>query len=208
VDDETAEKALADDLPNVESRAAQLIRDARQGDAASINDLISFIYPELKRRARWLMNGERPGHTFGQSGSELVQRVMEKILADGGQIFNAANTEEDLIHLLTRRMRLILVDYARAADADRRPGPRSRVQFENAQRSAPVSAVNVEEVLSTDLVLTKLNKNDPDAAKALELRFFAGLTNAEAAVAMGLSVASFRRTLKRATVFLQALLKR
>ena len=61
MDDETAEKALADDLPNVESRAAQLIRDARQGDAASINDLISFIYPELKRRARWLMNGEKIG---------------------------------------------------------------------------------------------------------------------------------------------------
>src|ERR1017187_7728949 len=158
VSDKTVDHTFPEDIFRAEPvRSLDPIEGARCGDTASINELINTVYPELKRRARWLMAGERPGHTFGPSGSELVQRVMEKILATGGQIFNAAKTEEDLINLLTRRMRLILVDYARAADADRRPGPRSRVQFENAQRSAPVSAVNVEEVLSTDLVLTKLN---------------------------------------------------
>jgi RNA polymerase sigma factor (sigma-70 family) len=129
---------------------------------------------------------------------------MEKILAAGGGIFSAANTEEDLINMLTCRMRFILVDYARAASAQRRPSPGSRVDFENAQRSAASATVRIEEVLSTDEVLTKLAGQDPDAAKALELRFFAGLTNEEAAGAMGLSVATFRRTLKRATVFLKA----
>jgi DNA-directed RNA polymerase specialized sigma24 family protein len=58
-------------------------------------------------------------------------------------------------------------------------------------------------VLSTDEVLTKLALEDPIPAQAFELRFFAGLTNEEAAVAMGLSVASFRRYLKRANVFLR-----
>jgi len=52
--------------------------------------------------------------------------------------------------------------------------------------------------------LTKLAARDPDATNALELRFFAGLTNEEAASALGLSVASFRRNLKRATVFVKA----
>jgi len=187
-------------------RAVALIAGARQGDAESVNELISLIYPELKRRARWLMAGERPGHTFGASGSELVQRVMEKILATEGQIFNVAGTEEDLVNLLTGRMRFILVDYARAAAADRRPCPRSRLPFEDIQRSARVSAVNIEEVLAIDEILTKLATQDADAARALELRFFAGLTNEEAAGAMDLSVASFRRTLRRATVFLKALM--
>jgi RNA polymerase sigma factor (TIGR02999 family) len=184
-------------------RSLDPIEGARCGDTASINELINTVYPELKRRARWLMTGERPGHTFGPSGSELVQRVMERILAAGGQIFSAAKTEEDLINLLTRRMRFILVDYARAAGAHGRPSPRSRVPFDDVQRSAPVSPVNIEEVLQTDELLTRLAEQDPEAANALELRFFAGLTNEEAASAMGLSVASFRRTLKRATVFIK-----
>lgn len=188
------------------NRALALIAGARRGEPGSINELISLIYPELKRRARWLMAKERAGHTFGPSGSELVQRVMEKILETGGEIFNSVDTEEHFIKMLTRQMRFILVDYARATRARRRPGPGSRVQFEDVQRTTAASAVNIEEVLSTDEVLTKLAGNDPAAYQAFELRFFAGLTNDEAAGAMELSVASFRRTLKRATVFFKALM--
>jgi len=189
-------------------RASQLIEGARQGDAGAIDELIGLIYPELKRRARWLMADERTGHTFGPSGSELVQRTMEKILSAGGDIFQAADTEEDLIKMLTRRMRYILVDYARSAKAARRPGHKRRVQFEDAQRTTSTSAVNIDEVLSINEVLIMLAKQDPDAAKSLELRFFAGLTNEEAARTMGLPVANFRRTLKRATVFCKAVLER
>jgi len=188
-------------------RAAGLIDGARRGDAACVNDLISLVYPELKRRARWLMAGERPGHTFGPSGSELVQRVMEKMLAAGGEMFDAVETEGDLISILTRRMRFTLVDYSRSVAAERRPGPRSRVQFDDVQRSVPTLAVNLEQVLAMDEVLTRLEEQDPEAAKALQLRFFAGLTNEEAAGTMGLSVATFRRTLRRATVFVKALLE-
>jgi RNA polymerase sigma factor (TIGR02999 family) len=193
-----------DDETAGQTRATALIEGARRGDARTIDELIGLVYPELKRRARWLMMGERPGHTFGPSGSELVQRVMEKILEVGGQIFSAAQTEEDLINMLTRRMRYILVDYARAAVAHGKPSPKGRVQFENVERWAPAAAVNIDEVIGMDEVLTKLAARDPDAAKALELRFFAGLTNEEAAGAVGLSVASFRRNLKRATVFVKA----
>ena len=189
------------------NKALRLIEGARRGDANSVNELISLVYPELKRRARWLMTGERAGHTFGPSGSELVQRVMEKVLSTGGQIFSTASTEESLINLMTRRMRFILVDYARAAGANSRPSPRSRVQFDDIQRSVAVSAVNIEAVLSTDQALTRLAEEDSAAAKALELRFFSGLTNEESAGAMELSVATFRRTLKRAMVFLRAIIE-
>ena len=195
-------------LPDAEGRrAAELISGARLGDADCINELIRLIYPELKRRARWLMAGERTGHTFGPSGSELVQRVIESTLATGGEIFSAADTEEDLIRMLTRRMRFILVDYARAATAQRRPSPRKRHDFEDASRTQADATVNIAEVLGTHEALTKLAELDPEAARAVELRFFAGLTNDEAAAAMGLSVASFRRTLKRGTIFFKAALE-
>jgi RNA polymerase sigma factor (TIGR02999 family) len=187
--------------------ALEIIVGARQGDSASINELISLIYPELKRRARWLMRGERGGHTFGPSGSELVQRVMEKILETGGQIFNAASTEEELIKMLTRRMRFILVDYARSAGTHGKPSPRSRVPLDDIQRSTRVASVNLDEVLITHEALAKLARVDSEAATALELRSFAGLTNEEAAGTMGLSVPKFRRTLRFAMVFLTDLLQ-
>src|ERR1022692_3197445 len=151
---------MDDETGSRNGRATDLIERARRGDAAAIDELIGLVYPELKRRARWLMMGERPGHTFGPSGSELVQRVMEKILEAGGQIFSAAQTEEDLINLLTRRMRYILVDYARAAGAHGWPSPKSRVPFDDVQRSAPVSPVNIEEVLHLDELLTRLAGQD------------------------------------------------
>ena len=194
-------------VPPETERALKMIADARRGDSASINELISLIYPELKKRARWLMRGERSGHTFGPSGSELVQRVLEKILETGGQIFKAANTEEELIKMLTRRMRFILVDYARSIGTHGKPSPRSRVPFDDIQRSARVANVNLDEVLITHEALAKLAAVDAEAATALELRAFAGLTNEEAAGTMGLSVPKFRRILKFAMVFLTNLLQ-
>jgi len=184
---------------------ASLIEKARSGDREAMNELIGLIYPELKSRARRLMIGERPGHSFGPSGSELVQRVMERILAAGGGIFEAARSEEDLINMLTSRMRYILVDYARARRGGKRADPKARIPFEDIQRREPVSRLNIEELLMMDKILTQLANYDQKAAQAFELRYYADLTNEEAAAAMGASVASFRRHLKRATVFIRAL---
>ncbi len=139
--DETSDPSRPDvPVPPEGERAHKILADARRGDSLAINELIGLIYPELKRRARWLMMGERSGHTFGPSGSELVQRVMERILESGGLIFNAANTEEELIRMLTRRMRFILVDYARSARIHGKPSPRSRIPLDDVQRFAHATA--------------------------------------------------------------------
>jgi RNA polymerase sigma factor (TIGR02999 family) len=184
-------------------RAQDLLQSARDGDADAVNEIITMIYPELRRRAQWLMAGERQGHTFGPSGSELVQRVMEKMLLSGGDVFEAASAEEDLINLLSRHMRFVLVDYARARLASRRSGQR-RVDFDDVKPFTPAPSVNLDEVLSVDDVLNKLEHHDVQAAQALQLRFFAGFTNEEAARAMNLTVATFRRSLRLATVFLKS----
>lgn len=190
-------------LPDAASRRAlDLIAGARDGDPRAMDDLFTLIYPELKRRARWLMAAERTGHTFGPSGSELVQRVIEKVLAAGGTVFSAVEEEDDLLNVLTKRMRLLLVDYARARAAAKSPAPRDRVSFKDA---APVWRVNVniEQTLMIDELLDKLAAKDPMAARAYELRAFVGFTNEEAAAGMGLAVAKFRRLLKLATVFIE-----
>jgi RNA polymerase sigma factor (TIGR02999 family) len=189
-----------------ERRALELLAAARLGEPQAIDELLRLIYPELKRRARWLMAKERTGHTFGRSGGELVQRVLEKILESGGQVFSAAQTEEDLVRMLTQRMRFILVDYARAVRAAAYPSPGDRVAFDKIQDWTPSASMNLDEVLNMNEVLTKLAELDPDGVRAVELRYFAGLTNDETAAAMGLSVASMRRILKRATVFVKTVM--
>lgn len=190
-------------------RAAALIAAVRGGDENAANELLGYIYPELKHRARWLMLNERAGHTFGASGSELVQRLLEQILEDDGmRLFQTAESEGKLLNLLTYRMRHILVDYARERGAQKRPQPSLRVSLDDSQLFwKPATTMDIETVLIVQEVLTKLVRMDPEAAKALELRFFSSFTNDEAACVMGLNVATFRRVLKRAMVFSKAALE-
>lgn len=182
-------------------RALELLHQARDGDTEAMNALISLIYPDLKRRALCLMRGERAGHTFA-SGSELVQRVLEKMLGAGEGMLATVETEEALISLLTWHMRNILVDYARAYSTAKRPHPKQRLEFDKTERLMG-SQVHTDTVLIVNEALTKLTREDPQAAKAVELRYFADLTNAESAAALGLSEAKFRRELKRGVVFLK-----
>lgn len=192
--------------PETERRAAALIFNARHGGTAAMSELISLIYPDLKVRACWLMRHERRGHTFGPSGYELVQRVLEKMIGAGNGMLNAVETEEALLTLLTWHMRNILVDYARAQATAKRPDPKKRQDFELSSRTLSAPLVHTETVLRVNEALLKLAKEDPGAAKAVELRFYVEFTNGEAAAAMGLSESAFRRELKRGLVFLELVL--
>jgi RNA polymerase sigma-70 factor, ECF subfamily len=191
-----------------DQRAAELIRRVRGGDANALNELTAIIYPELKRRARGLMSRDRGGHTFGPTGSELVNRVMLKLLTSDGGIFENAETGQDVINQLTRQMRFILVDYARWSQSKGRPNPRKRVDFEQAQVYSVADGLNPDKIISIDETLRRLATRDPKAAEALELRYFGGLTNEEAADALGLSVPTFRRLLRTAMVYAKAMLER
>jgi predicted DNA-binding protein (UPF0251 family) len=139
------------------------------------------------------------------TGSALVNEVLLLVLAGAGGIFGRVNTYEDLINVLSYRMRLLLVDYARAVKRQRNPPPNQRVAFEKAERKQAQGLVNVEDVLSVHELLHRLEKVDPAGAKAVELRFFLGLTNEEAAHTMGLEYHAFRRLLAGANAFMESL---
>jgi len=191
-----------------DQQATELILRVRSGDPEALNELTSMIYPELKRRARGLMSRDRLGHTFGATGSELVNRVMLKVLASGGGIFENVETQLDLVNVLSRHMRFILVDYARRSQSKGRPNPRQRVDFEQAQVFSVADCVDPDKIINIDEVLRLLASRGAKAAEALELRYFGGLTNEEAADALGLSVPTFRRLLRTAMVFAKTVLER
>ena len=88
-------------------------------------------------------------------------------------------------------MRHILVDYARARDASKRPDQRLKISLSDV--GAVASAERDEDVLALDEALSRLEAVDPRASRVVELRYFTGLNEREAAEAMGVSLSTLKR---------------
>jgi RNA polymerase sigma-70 factor (ECF subfamily) len=172
-----------------------LLSQWRRGNESAREELVTLVYPELKRIAGAYVRRERPGHTLNATGlvSEMYVRLIGTAAGDwqGRSHFFAA---------VARTMRHILVDHARAREAKKRPDERLRISLTDA---GGVSAGGPEaSIVELDDALTLLEAVDPRAGRVVELRYFMGLTEPEAAEAIGISIA----TLKRDWVFAKAYL--
>jgi RNA polymerase sigma factor (TIGR02999 family) len=151
------------------------------GDLAARDRLIPLIYAELRRRAAGQLRRERPGHTLRPT--DLVHETYLRLRAQ-----NAAwQNREQLFAVASRLMRRILVDHARMRAAAKRGGG-VRVTL-----SDDYAAAVEPDVLDVDAALEELSALDQRQAQLVELRFFGGLDIAEAARALGVSVATANR---------------
>lgn len=168
------------------SDVTRLLLKWSAGDPAALDQLLPLVYPELRRIARRHLQRERQGHTLAPTAlvHELYLRLVDQQRAtweSRAQFFGIA------AHL----MRRILVDHARARDAQKRLGAATLVSLEDAgDIAAPAGPTDV---LAIDTALTRLAAHDPDQARIVELRFFAGLTVEEVAYVLRRS----ERTVKR-----------
>jgi len=99
---------------------------------------------------------------------------------------------QDRLHffaIAARVMRRVLIDHCRARLAQKRGGALLAVELADAAAPAPHEV----DVLTVDRLLTRLEEFDPQQARIVELRFFAGLTNDETALALGISKATVKR---------------
>jgi RNA polymerase sigma factor (TIGR02999 family) len=152
------------------------------------------VYHELRRLAAAYMRRERPGQTL--QATALVHEAYLR-LADAGIHWK---DRHHFIGVAARSMRQILVDRARARGAQKRWGGMDRVSLTDAL----ARAANEDSVLpALDEALTRLEQIDPEQARIVELRYFVGLTNEEAAEALHISVATLKRrwSLARAWLF-------
>jgi RNA polymerase sigma factor (TIGR02999 family) len=170
-----------------------LLRSWRAGDEAALAELVPLIYEELRRLASRYMRGERGGHTF-----RPTDLVAEAYLRLGG----VAPTEwSDRLHFFAiagRTMRQVLVDHARKRDASKRNGGVRPIELDEAL----VSTDRPEELVALDDALEALAKFDPRKARIVELRYFAGLTQAEIASLLDLHVNTIARDLRIAEAWL------
>lgn len=173
-----------------------LLDQMRSGRKDALERLLPLVYNELRRLAAHYMKSERSGHTL-----QPTALVHEAFLRLAGQDRTNWQNRDQFMGIAGQLMRRILVDHARKRLAAKRGGWPATL---NAPIGKPVPDVTPEEVLSVDEALTRLEGVDPQQARVVELRYFGGLSPAETAAAMGLSLRTVEREWSMAKAWLRA----
>jgi RNA polymerase sigma factor (TIGR02999 family) len=158
----------------------RLLQRWREGHRAALDELLPLVYAELKRIAAACLNEERPGATLQVTA--LVHEAYLR-LVDYRQP-NIENRRHFYV-VAAQAMRRILVDHARRRNALKRvPG---------LPRPLQLAVQPAIDVLVLDEVLSRLEASDPEKARIVELRYFAGLSVPEVAEITGASPATVKR---------------
>ena len=147
------------------------------------NELFPSIYGELRRVAQRYLGRERQNHTLQPTA--LVHEAWMRLQNDRGADWQGKTHG---LALGAQAMRRILVDHGRHQKRDKRGGGAQKVVLDDLLEAAATQAVPVEDLLTLEAALSKLEAIDARAAQVVVLRFFSGLTNPEVAEHLGLSV--------------------
>ncbi len=165
------------------SEVTRILSAIEQGDPHAAEQLLPLVYDELRRLAEQKLAGEKPGQTL--QATALVHEAYIRLVGsasvqnwDGRSHFFAAAAEA---------MRRILVDRARHKSSRKAGGGRRRVDLNEIELTLDEPDL---ELLALDDALRELERKDPRKAAVVKLRFFAGLTTAQAAVALGVSTST------------------
>ena len=175
----------------------QILNQIQQGNVAASGDLLPLVYVELRRLARYKMRKEQPGQTL--SPTALVHEAYIRLVADEAMSWDGRS---HFFAAAAEAMRRILIENARRRQSLKRGGDMN--QRDLAEEDAIIHFNDIDELLDLDAALTKLADDEPELAKLVELRYFAGLTVEETAQSLGVSA----RTVKRNWAFARAWLGR
>lgn len=182
-----------------ETVTARLLRRVDEGDAAAAGDLLPLLYGELREIAARLMRGERKGHTLQTTA--LIHEAWIRLTGDGERSFE---NRRHFVRLAARAMRRVLVDHARARNAAKRGGGEAPEAFDDFASAIAPAFPEPTDLLALEEALTKLGEKDEELLRIVELRYFAGLTLAETAEALG----STERKVQLAWTFARGWLRR
>ena len=178
------------------SEATQLLARLSAGDEAAGNELLPFVYDELRRVAGSCMRTERDAHTLQPTA--LVHEAYMRLM--GVNDTPHWQDRQHFIRLAARAMRNILVDHARKRGAAKRGGSSDPVPLDQVVASFEEQSLDV---IALHECLEQLSEMDEELGKLVELRFFAGLTIEETAKVMELSPATVERRWKVARMWLR-----
>jgi len=179
------------------SNVTRLLHAACEGDQSSSSQLLELVYDQLRAIARQRMAGERPSHTL--QATALVHEAYVRLLGREGVRWNGRS---HFFLAAAEAMRRILVDHARARNAEKRQGGR-RLALDIVNVADAAVDADPGAVLELDQAISRLEKLDPETAAVVRLRFYAGLSVESVAEALNISP----RTVKREWAFARAWLR-
>jgi RNA polymerase sigma factor (TIGR02999 family) len=182
------------------NEVTELLSAIEQGDARAADQLFPLVYDALRRLAAARLAHEAPGQTL--QATALVHEAYLKLVESKAQQWNSRG---HFFAAAAEAMRRILVDRARKRQSIKRGGDRAREPLNEASVMAPEVG---EDLVALDEALEQLAAQDAEAAKLVKLRFFAGLTSAQAAETLGISSRTADRAWVYARVFLLTELKK
>jgi RNA polymerase sigma-70 factor (ECF subfamily) len=164
-------------------QVTELLKAMGQGDEKAADALLPLVYAELHRLAKIYMRRERPNHTL--QATALINEAYLQLAHEDVDW----NIRAHFIGVAAHVMRRILVDYARAHNAEQRGGGLKRVEL---QDELVISPKQLDQVAFLDEALKRLEKLNPRQARVVELRYFGGLSVEQIAALLGIA-----RSIKR-----------
>jgi RNA polymerase sigma factor (TIGR02999 family) len=168
------------------SEVTRILSAIEQGDPSAAAQLLPLVYDELRKLAAERMAQEKPGQTL-QATALVHEAYLRLVDTQKAQHWNSRG---HFFAAAAEAMRRILVERARKRRRLKRGGDRQRLNLDALQLSVPEAA---DELLALDEALAELARKHPDKAELVKLRYFAGLTVAEAAQALGISTSTADR---------------
>jgi RNA polymerase sigma factor (TIGR02999 family) len=172
------------------------------GDPGAAEQLLPLVYDELRRLAAQKLAQEKPGQTLQETA--LVHEAYLRLVGRGDAAACQEQRWDSRGHFFAaaaEAMRRILIDRAREKRSHKRGGGRKRLDIDAIDLATQATP---DQLLAVEDALVKLTREDPAAARLVELRYFAGLTVDEAGKALGMSTATAYRHWKYARAWLHS----
>lgn len=160
-----------------------LLHQWREGSRDAENQLFTLVLPNLRRLAHYLMQRERKDHSL--QATELVGQIYFRMVAAKDRDWQ---NRKHFFAIAARAMRRYLIDHARG-----RPSAEFTA-LEGFENILPADSVKIDLAITVDRLLDELAESKPEWSMLVEMKFFLGLTDDEAAEAMGVKLRTMQRS--------------
>jgi RNA polymerase sigma factor (TIGR02999 family) len=175
------------------SEVTHILSAIEQGDPSAAEQLLPLVYDELRQLAAARLAQEKPGQTL-QATALVHEAYLRLVDVEQAQHWDSRG---HFFAAAAEAMRRILLNRARDKKRLKRGGGRGRLNLDRIEIALDTSD---DQLIALDEALTELAAEEPEGARLVNLRFFAGLTLKDAAAALGLS----RRTAERHWTYARA----
>jgi len=189
--------------PEPTDDVTRILAEARAGNLQAAERLFPLVYRELRALAGRYLGHQRPGHTLQPTA--LVHEAYVKLVSsadreDGGRQGLSWSDRGHFFATAALAMRQILVNHAKSRGRQKRGGGRAQLILDEAAVLVEARAIDL---IALDEALTRLAERDPQQARIVDLRFFAGLSVDETARMLDVSERTVHRDWGTARLWLR-----